>query len=72
MIKEAAAKYGACLCGIGSLDIFEGENIQRDPKMILPAASASTASASPFRKHFTTQWTAAFRQCSTPQWVLNT
>ena len=38
MIKEAAEKHGACLCGIGSLDIFEGENIQRDPKMILPNA----------------------------------
>ena len=38
MIKEAAEKHGACLCGIGSLDIFEGENIQRDPKMILPGA----------------------------------
>ena len=38
MIKEAARLHGACLCGIGSLDIFEGENIQRDPKMILPGA----------------------------------
>lgn len=38
MIKEAARLHGACLCGIGSLDIFEGENIQRDPKMILPNA----------------------------------
>ncbi|MDP4134152.1 MAG: hypothetical protein Q8882_09085, partial [Bacillota bacterium] len=37
-IKDAAKKFGASLCGIGKLDIFEGEDIQKDPKMILPAA----------------------------------
>ncbi len=37
-IKEEAIKAGAAVCGIGSLDIFEGEDIQKDPKMILPKA----------------------------------
>ena len=37
-IKEKAKELGADLCGIGSLDIFEGENPQKDPKMILPNA----------------------------------
>ncbi len=37
-IKEQAMAAGAAVCGVGSLDIFEGENIQRDPKMILPVA----------------------------------
>ena len=37
-IKKKAAELGADLCGIGSLELFEGENPQRDPKMILPAA----------------------------------
>ena len=37
-IKEEALKAGAAVCGIGSLDIFENEDIQRDPKMILPKA----------------------------------
>lgn len=37
-IKQKAAELGAAVCGIGSLDLFEGENIQKDPKMILPAA----------------------------------
>ncbi|MEE1357191.1 MAG: hypothetical protein UHG68_06505 [Clostridia bacterium] len=38
IIKKEAKRLGAAVCGIGSLDIFEGENIQRDPKMILPGA----------------------------------
>ena len=38
IIKKKAAELGAAVCGIGSLDIFEGENIQKDPKMILPNA----------------------------------
>ncbi len=37
-IKEAAIRYGASNCGIGKLDIFKGEDIQRDPYMILPGA----------------------------------
>lgn len=37
-IKKAAVKLGAQVCGIGSLDLFKGENPQRDPKMILPDA----------------------------------
>ena len=37
-IKEKAKELGADICGIGSLDIFDGENPQKDPKMILPNA----------------------------------
>ena len=37
-IKQKAIELGAAVCGIGSLDLFEGEDIQRDPKMILPNA----------------------------------
>ena len=37
-IKEAAIRFGASNCGIGKLDIFKGEDIQRDPYMILPGA----------------------------------
>lgn len=36
--KERARQLGATVCGIGSLSAFQGENIQRDPKMILPNA----------------------------------
>lgn len=38
VIKQRAAEMGAACCGIGSLELFEGENIQRDPKQILPHA----------------------------------
>ncbi|MBQ4120277.1 MAG: 4Fe-4S binding protein [Clostridia bacterium] len=38
IIKKKAEELGATVCGIGSLDIFEGEDIQKDPKMILPNA----------------------------------
>ena len=38
IIKKKAEELGAAVCGIGSLDIFEGEDIQKDPKMILPNA----------------------------------
>ncbi len=38
MIKDKARELGASVCGIGSLDIFEGEIPGRDPKMILPKA----------------------------------
>lgn len=37
-IKKKALELGAAVCGIGSLSLFEGEDLQRDPKMILPAA----------------------------------
>lgn len=37
-VKQKAKELGADVCGIGSLAIFEGENPQRDPKMILPNA----------------------------------
>ena len=38
IIKQKAKELGAAVCGIGKLDIFEGENIHKDPKMILPNA----------------------------------
>ena len=38
IIKQKAKELGAAVCGIGKLDIFEGEDIRRDPKMILPNA----------------------------------
>lgn len=37
-IKQKAKELGASVCGIGTLDIFENESPQRDPKMILPNA----------------------------------
>ncbi len=52
MIKEAAEKHGACLCGIGSLDAFIGEDIQRDPKMILPGAKCIIGFAFPVPRAF--------------------
>lgn len=39
MLKERALKLGASDVGIGSLDIFEDEDPQRDPKRILPQAT---------------------------------
>ena len=38
LIKKKAAELGADVCGIGRLDLFENEDSQRDPKMILPSA----------------------------------
>lgn len=38
-IKEAALEAGAAVCGIGTLNIFDGENPQKDPKSILPYAT---------------------------------
>ena len=38
-IKKKAIELGASVCGIGGLELFEGETPQRDPKMILPAAT---------------------------------
>ena len=37
-IKEKAISLGATAFGVGSLALFEGEDPQRDPKMILPNA----------------------------------
>ena len=37
-IKQKAIDLGAAVCGIGSLELFTGEDPQRDPKMILPGA----------------------------------
>lgn len=37
-IKAKAKQLGIPVCGIGTLDAFEGEDIRRDPKMILPNA----------------------------------
>ncbi len=37
-IKEKAKEFGATVCGIGGLELFAGEDPQKDPKMILPAA----------------------------------
>ena len=37
-IKKRAIELGATVCGIGDLSLFEGEDPQRDPKMILPRA----------------------------------
>ncbi|MBE6613062.1 MAG: hypothetical protein E7632_11270 [Ruminococcaceae bacterium] len=38
MIKDKARELGAAVCGIGTLELFEGEDPRRDPKMILPNA----------------------------------
>ena len=38
IIKKKAIELGATVCGIGALDLFENEDPQRDPKMILPGA----------------------------------
>lgn len=38
IIKEKARELGAAVCGIGSLELFNDENAQKDPKMILPNA----------------------------------
>lgn len=38
MIKKRARELGASVCGIGNLDIFDGEIPGRDPKFILPKA----------------------------------
>ena len=37
-IREKALSLGATVFGVGGLELFEGENPQRDPKMILPKA----------------------------------
>lgn len=40
LIKEKAREYGASICGVGSLTLFEREDPSMDPKQILPAAKA--------------------------------
>ncbi len=37
-IKQKSKEFGATVCGIGDLKLFEGEDKQKDPKMILPSA----------------------------------
>lgn len=39
IIKEKAKAFGADLCGIASIDRFDGVDPQRDPKSILPDAT---------------------------------
>ena len=39
-IKEKARQYGADLCGIGDIALFEGCDPQRDPRKICPQAKA--------------------------------
>ena len=36
LIKQKAKELGATICGIGK--VYEEENPQKDPKMILPSA----------------------------------
>ena len=38
LIKEKAKQYGADLCGIGEIKLFEGTDPQRDPRNICPKA----------------------------------
>lgn len=39
-IKQKAREYGADLCGIGDVRLYEGSPPQRDPRFILPKATA--------------------------------
>lgn len=39
-IKERAREYGADLCGVGDIHLFEGTPPQRDPRRICPKARA--------------------------------
>lgn len=38
-IKEKAKQFGASLCGIGDIRLFEGTDPQRDPRLICPHAT---------------------------------
>lgn len=38
LIKKKAKEYGADLCGIGDISLYEGTDMQHDPRMILPEA----------------------------------
>ena len=40
LIKQKAIEYGASVCGVGSLELFEGEDPSMDPKSILPKAKS--------------------------------
>ena len=40
MIKEAALAAGADMCGIGSMDRFEGAPREMDPRFIFPEAKS--------------------------------
>ena len=40
MIKEAALSAGADLCGIGSMDRFEGAPRDMDPRYLFPEAKS--------------------------------
>ena len=50
IIKNKARELGAVLCGIGDIKYFEGEDIQRDPKSILPNAKCVIGCALPVPK----------------------
>ena len=50
IIKNKAMELGAVLCGIGDIKHFEGEDIQRDPKSILPNAKCVIGCALPVPK----------------------
>ena len=39
-IKEKAKAFGADLCGIGDIRLFEGTDPQRDPRNICPKAKS--------------------------------
>ena len=45
MIKDAALAAGADLCGIGSMDRFEGAPAQMDPRYLFPEAKSCVALA---------------------------
>ena len=38
IIKQKAKELGAAVCGIGDINNFVPESLQRDPKAILPSA----------------------------------
>ena len=69
IIKKKAEELGATVCGIGSLDIFEGEDIQKDPKMILPNAKCIIGLVLPYQKDFILQWILSHNFIHIPQWV---
>ena len=39
LIRDKARQYGADLCGIGDIRLFDGEDPSRDPRQILPDAT---------------------------------
>ena len=40
MVKDAAKRFGADLCGITSMDRFEGAPKEQDPRYIFPEAKS--------------------------------